>query len=91
MKDKKPIEIAEVICVRDWNDWCWDVCLNFEATEETDWIATSQAVQFPRDIKPEVGDVVEFIDDQMVLYNGTKVAIDVRVLRFDDDGCIYLD
>ena len=84
-------ETAEVVAVRDWNDWCWDVCISYDPSFDTEWHSSCQAVQFPRDRKPEIGDVIEFIDDQVVMHEGEKVAIDIRAIRMDEEGNIFLD
>jgi len=90
-KMSKETETAEVVAVRDWNDWCWDVCISYNPTFDTEWHSSCQAIQFPRDRKPEIGDVIEFVEDQMVIHEGREVAIDIRVIRMDEEGNIFLD
>ena len=84
-------ETAEVVHVRDWNDWCWDVCISFNPQHDGGWHGSCEAIQFPRYRKPEIGDIIEFIDEQVVIHNGEKVAIDIRVIRMDEEGNIFLD
>jgi len=88
---KMETETAEVVAVRDWNEWCWDVCISYNPTFDTEWHSSCQAIQFPRDRKPEIGDVIEFVEDQMVIHEGREVAIDIRVIRMDEEGNIFLD
>jgi len=88
---KMETETAQVVVVRDWNNWCWDVCISYNPSFDDEWHSSCQAIQFPRYIKPEVGDVVEFVDTQVVLHKGKKVAVDLRHVRMDEEGYLYLD
>ena len=88
---KMETETAQVVVVRDWNNWCWDVCISYDPSFDEEWHSSCQAIQFPRYIKPEIGDIVEFIDKQVVLHKGKEIAIDLRHVRMDEEGYLYLD
>lgn len=73
----------EVSVVHDSFDYCWDVLL--------DNGFCALATQWPRDIKPTVGDPVFQKSRNEVIWRGRSVPIDVRRLRPDENGDVYFD
>jgi len=83
MKNEQPPAntTAEISAVNDWKPHVWDVLLDFGDC--------ALAIEWPRDKRPEIGEVVTWDRSNGVIWRGSKLAIDVRSPRVDENGNLY--